>query len=88
MRVLFLICCFLFVFFFWPHSSEAQCSRGACPMIAAPMQATAHVGVVVARGAVAVVAPIVRPVARVVVAVHERPRVRAAVRRVFHRGCQ
>lgn len=82
MRVLFLIVCFLFVAMFWPHTAEAQCSR-ACPMISAPAQATAHVGVVVAKAAVvAVVAP-VRVVSRTVVAVHERPRIRAAVRGWF-----
>jgi hypothetical protein len=28
--ILFLLACFAFTAMFWPHTAEAQCSRGAC----------------------------------------------------------
>ena len=84
MRVLFLIVCFLLIAMFSPRQAEAQCSRG-CPMISAPAQATAHVGIVIERAVVAAAVAPVRIVARVAVAVHERPRIRAAVRGWFFR---
>ncbi len=95
MRVLFLLCCFLFVVMFWPHTAEAQCSRGACgPAVIqhwAPMQATAHVGIVTAKAAVVVAVAPVRAVARTVVAVRERRVVARALTapfRLFRGGCR
>lgn len=87
MRFLFLLSCFLFVMMFWPHTADAQCGRGSCGP--AVVQSWMPSGTVVSeRPVVTVLAAPVRAVARVAVAVHERPRVRFVVRGRFCRGCR
>lgn len=64
---LFILSCFAFIALFWPHTAEAQCSRGACGVVQrwAPFQGHVTTGILVERPVVTVLAAPVRIVAAI-----------------------